>query len=55
MISVSLFRSRTGRIFFGEEEPWTAFPTSRAAFSYDYVNSAITIKRNGLYLVYVQV
>lgn len=55
MLGNDLFRSRTGRIFFGDEEPWSMFPTSSAAFSYDHLNSSITIKRNGLYLVYVQV
>ena len=55
MIGINLFRSRTNDIFFGYEEPWSNFPSSKEAFEFEYLNSTVTIKRNGLYLLYVQV
>ena len=54
MIAYNLFRSRNKNIFIGDAEPWSDFPSSRAAFEYDPLQATMTIKQDGLYFVYVQ-
>ena len=55
MIAYNLFRSRNKNIFIGDSEPWSDFPSSRAAFEYDPMQATMTIKQDGLYFIYVQV